>query len=127
MSERKSDSIFKWVSSIALPVALAVSTYMVSSSIEESKLSSEYVKIAVSILGQKTYENSDDVDGQEALRSWAIRVLNSNSSVKMTKREQDAFKNNRLEYPYFSDVDIEAFKRAVEGIKALNLKVQDDK
>ena len=77
-----------WLATVGLlPASITVSSWLVTSSIERSKLDAEYVKIAIAILATP---DKDGNTSQVALRSWAVRLLNAKSPEKFTYPEQVA-------------------------------------
>tara|TARA_B110000046_G_C12886039_1_gene352227 strand:- start:199 stop:567 length:369 start_codon:yes stop_codon:yes gene_type:complete len=117
--------MYDWASNIALPIALTVSSVIISSSIERSKVSSEYVKMAVAILASKPTESAESIEkqkSQKALKSWAVRVLDANSPVKMTSHEKSSFENNGLEEIFkqmhqIKIKDLEEISKNLQAIK----------
>lgn len=81
--------------------------------------------MAVAILASKPTESANSIEKQkyqEALKSWAVRVLDANSPVKMTSHEKSAFENNGLEEVFrqmhqSKTKDIEEFRKNLEAIK----------
>lgn len=112
--------LYSWVSNIALPIALTISSVIISSSIERSKVSSEYVKMAVAILASKPSESYEKSESQKALKSWAVRVLDANSPVKMTPKEINSFESNDLR-SIFNQVDIESLNEIKKNLEAIKV------
>ena len=86
---------------IGIPIALAFSGWVISASIEKSKLDSEYVRIALSVLvnNKEVHEDVAKDSAKEKnlteedlpLRTWAVRLLNEKSPVRLSSEEQKAF------------------------------------
>lgn len=68
--------------------------WLITSSSESSKVDTEYVKIAVHILSSSTQDSGKTKEpfttDEQALRQWAVRLLNSKSPEKFTENEQRA-------------------------------------
>ncbi|MCX7096755.1 MAG: hypothetical protein NTV43_02485 [Methylococcales bacterium] len=94
---RRNDILIQWLAGIGIPVALVFSSWLITTSSERTKVDSEYVRIALSILA--TEQKSDDNairNDQLALRRWAIRLLNKKSPEKFTDEEQNALLKMQL-------------------------------
>jgi hypothetical protein len=99
----KNENIIQWLSGLGLPIALIISSWLVSTSIENTKVDSEYVKLAISILN-----NDANISGspqtqpvtpeKEAMRLWAIRILDAKSPVKLTEQEKHAFVKEGIDF-----------------------------
>lgn len=90
----KNKNIVQWLSGLGLPIALIISSWLVSTSIENTKIDSEYVKLAISILNNDANTSpqaQQSTPEKEAMRLWAIRVLDAKSPVKLTEQEKNAF------------------------------------
>ena len=87
-------TIIGWLAGIGIPLAIVFAGWLITTSIETSKLDSEYVKIALGVLAAK--EKSADgklvesTADEKVLKQWAVRLLNKKSPEKFTKEEQDA-------------------------------------
>jgi hypothetical protein len=101
---KKYDPLIKFIASLGLPIALAFSGWLVTSSIENSKVDSQYVQIALNILATE-YKPDSQVNNAEAsimgsnqlaLRRWAIRLLNKKSPERFTEEEQTALLKGQL-------------------------------
>lgn len=116
--------MYDWASNIALPIALTVSSVIISSSIERSKVSSEYVKMAVAILASKPMESIEKQKSQEALKSWAVRVLDANSPVKMTSYEKSSFESSGFEeiFKQLHQIKIEHLEGVRKNFEAIETK-----
>ncbi len=91
-----------WLHALAIPIAILINGNLITSSIESSKLDSEYVKMALTILNSGNNQEDEAVpyeftDEQKALRKWAVRLLNSKSPEKFTLDEQKALL--KVRYP----------------------------
>ncbi len=88
--------LVSWLSGLGIPAAIVAASWLITSSIESSKLNSEYVRIALSVLTTNEAskgESSTDKqlsDDEKALRHWAVRLLNSKSPEKFSEAEQAA-------------------------------------
>lgn len=102
-SNSNDGTLFKWVSSIALPLAIAFSGFVISASVEDSKVGSDYVRLAVDILSAEPSKSIEQETKQKALKGWAVRVLNKHSPVEMTLEEMEAF-NDSYDLVSFSKV-----------------------
>lgn len=76
-------SIASIISSIAIPLVLAVTGYFVQRQFADEGLKKDYVSIAAGIL-------KDDPTKQEPdLRKWAVNVLDSNSPIPFSNKAKD--------------------------------------
>lgn len=99
----KNENIIQWLSGLGLPIALIISSWLVSTSIENTKVDTEYVKIAISILSNDvntsdTPQTQQATPDKEAMRLWAIRVLDAKSPVKLTEQEKHAFVKEGIDF-----------------------------
>jgi hypothetical protein len=84
MNEKTRDRIHiievlaKILASIAIPIVLAISGYIIDSTIKEKELGLKYVEVAVGIL--KSKPNSET----NALREWAISIIQRHSSIPLS-------------------------------------------
>lgn len=117
---RRYDYLIQWLAGLGIPVALVLSSWLITTSIERTKVDSEYVRIALSILtaeqnpDTKTKGNDDATSQskyQLALRKWAIRLLNKKSPESFTDEEQEALLEGHL-----SSVDISGFALQLIGL-----------
>lgn len=115
----KFDRVINVLSSIALPAAIAFSGYYVSSSIEKSKVKSEYVKIAVGILAKDIAQPQDG--SQEVIREWAVKVLDKNSPVALSDKEKRVLvhSDNALLMSFMDEDPELKIKLISESFKAL--------
>jgi hypothetical protein len=87
-------SMIAWLAGIGIPVSMIFTGWLITSTIESSKLDSEYVKVALGVLAAKEKQ----ADGKpaelttedKALRRWAVRLLNKKSPEPFSKDEQEA-------------------------------------
>lgn len=87
-------SLIGWLAGIGIPASVMFASWLVTSTIESSKLDSEYVKVALGVLAAKEKQ----ADGKptelspedKVLRQWAVRLLNKKSPEPFTKEEQEA-------------------------------------
>jgi hypothetical protein len=70
---------------IALPVILAVGSWVIQDRIATQGVQKDYVQLAVEILRQR--ELKDDGDSRQ-LRTWAVKVVDSYAPVKLTETEK---------------------------------------
>ncbi len=77
----KIQSIVSIISSITIPVILAVFGYLVQDKIATEGLKKDYVQIAISVLK----ERKDAGPENDELRKWAVSVLASNSPIPFSK------------------------------------------
>jgi len=102
-----------WLGGLGVPLAILISGWLITSSIESSKLESEYVKMALTILSTQR----KDADGKVltptpdelALRQWAVRLLNKQSPEKFLSAEQAALL--KAPTPLLSPEQAEALKQ----------------
>lgn len=127
---KENERIIQWLSGLGFPIALVLSSWLVSSSIENTKVDSDYVKLAISILnsdagitdsGQKEAVTSE----KEAMRGWAIRVLDEKSPVKLTEKEKQAFVKEGIDYQMFTLAQ-DQLRAAITALEQLN-KTKADK
>jgi hypothetical protein len=87
-------SLIAWLGGLGIPIALIAAGWLISTNTESSKLESEYVRMALSILtaqdrvsdGKRPPLTNEEI----ALRQWAVRLLNRQSPEKFTEEEQKA-------------------------------------
>jgi hypothetical protein len=113
----KNGNIIQWLSGLGLPIALIISSWLVSTSIENTKIDSEYVKLAISILNNEANKSGTPqtqlvTPEKEAMRLWAIRVLDAKSPVKLTEQEKHAFVKEGID-----------FKEMMKSVSAGELKL----
>ncbi|EGQ9976238.1 hypothetical protein FWP56_22360 [Vibrio vulnificus] len=113
----KHEKLIAWVSGLGVPIALMISSSIVSTSIETTKVDSEYVKIAINILSNGNQKEMTKED--KAVRSWAIRVLDSKSPVKFSEEEKMAFIDNKVAFPSLDALNFNALE-AEFRIRQLN-------
>lgn len=130
---KENERIIQWLSGLGFPIALVLSSWLVSSSIENAKVDSDYVKLAISILnsdaditnsGQKEAVTSE----KEAMRGWAIRVLDEKSPVKLTEKEKQAFVKEGIDYQMYivAQDQLRKIADAITAFEQLN-KTKADK
>lgn len=81
------------VSLVAIPVVLAIIGGVIQATLSKGTVSSDYVKLAVSIL---TTEKSKT---QEDLREWAVDLLDANSPAKFSKEVAARLKGGEIALP----------------------------
>ena len=112
-----------WLAGLGLPLAVLLAGWLVTTSIESSKLESEYVKMALTILSSQRKDADgkvqDPTKDELALRRWAVRLLNKQSPEKFTAEEQAAL--IAAPTPLISPEAMEALQRAAvrAGIELL--------
>ena len=104
----KHEKLIAWISGLGVPIALMISSSIVSTSIETTKVDSEYVKIAINILSNGNQKEITPED--KAVRSWAIRVLDSKSPVKFSEEEKKAFIDNKVTLPSLDALNLDILK-----------------
>jgi hypothetical protein len=91
---KRNSPMFSWLSGLGIPIAIVVTGWLITTSIENAKLDSEYVKIALSILSSKTKTADGKIAPftaeEKTLREWAVRLLNRKSPEKFSENEQKA-------------------------------------
>jgi len=113
------NSLYKWVTGLALPVVIALSTILITWSMERTKVSSEYVHLAISILSAEPPENTESFEQQYALKQWAVRVLDKNSPVRMTEEEKASMLMHTPIRFHFSRADTEQLVRQLDSLRQL--------
>jgi hypothetical protein len=97
----RAESVSKILSSIAIPIVLAVVGYYVQRQIADEGLKKDYVAIAAGIL-------KDSPKAQDAaLRNWAVQMLDSNSPIRFTPEAKASLRNAPLpfeRYPLPSEI-----------------------
>ncbi|HFQ5355542.1 TPA: hypothetical protein ACGVAX_002752 [Vibrio vulnificus] len=87
--------LIQWLTGLGLPISLIISSWLISTSVETTKINSGYVKLAVDILANdKLDEPMSDKD--IAIRQWALRIIDEKSPVKLTEEEKEAIVENGL-------------------------------
>ena len=96
---QKHQGMITWLSGLGLPISILLAGWLITTSIESSKLDSEHVKIALGILSAQNKDKDGKVQAitpeESALRLWAVRLLNRKSPEKFTKEEQDALASGK--------------------------------
>jgi hypothetical protein len=86
--------LIQWLSGLGIPVAVIFAGWLISNRIEGAKLDSEYVRLALGVLGKEAKPEEGVTTGlsdeELALRQWAVRLLNRKSPEKFTESEQRA-------------------------------------
>jgi|SRR6185436_11586428 len=90
----KWESILNVVSIAVIPIVIAVVGWWLQSSLQDQSIKRDYVQLAVSILKENdtTKQNMD-------LRSWAVKLLNENSPVKLDASVQQQLKSGEILLP----------------------------
>jgi hypothetical protein len=87
-------ALIGWLAGIGIPLAIVFAGWLITTSVETSKLDSEYVKIALGVLAAKEKGPDGKVveptSDEKVLKHWAVRLLNKKSPEKFTKEEQEA-------------------------------------
>ncbi|QPG06524.1 hypothetical protein IT774_04955 [Salinimonas marina] len=125
------ENIIQWLAGFGLPIALIISSWLVSTSIENTKVDTEYVKIAVSILSKDTNTSGtlrtlQATTDKEAMRLWAIRVLDAKSPVKLTRQEKHAFVKEGIDLNDFKSISMENSERTLLKMKNLIREKNDE-
>lgn len=81
----------KALSTLAIPVVLAVGGWKVQASIEDQGVRRDYVVLAVSILKEP--------DADKQMRSWAVDLLNANAPTPFGAEVDKGLKDGRLALP----------------------------
>lgn len=81
----------------SFPIALIISSWLISTQIENTKVDAKYVTLAINILNKDVARHTskqaqENIPEKNAIRSWAIRVLDAKSPVKLNALEKEAFK-----------------------------------
>lgn len=123
-------ALFRWVSSVALPIALTVSSVVISMSVERSKVSSSYVTLAVGILGTppSDSESEEQIRRQDALKDWAGRIVLEHSPIEMTIEERYALLNlSELEIESLTKILMSPEENPLSGkvVKELEMAIKD--
>lgn len=96
---RKHEKMIAWLGGLGLPVSILVAGWLITSTIESSKLDSEYVKIALGILSVQNKDKDGNVleptPEEAVMRAWAVRLLNKKSPEKFSKEEQEALASGK--------------------------------
>jgi hypothetical protein len=88
----KQDKLLAWLAGLGLPLSIAFVGWLVTTTIESSKLDSEYVKIALGILAAQTKDKDgkliEPTSEELALKNWAVRLLDLRSPEKFSSDEK---------------------------------------
>lgn len=91
---KRNETIISWLSGLGVPLAIVLASWIVTSGTESSKIESEYVKMALSILSAEKKDSTGKIleleEDEKALRQWAVRLLNRQAPEKFTDDEQKA-------------------------------------
>ena len=71
----------KIIAITAIPVVLAITGYVVDSTIAQANRQREYIQMAVAVLSRPLPENEEECQGDRALRKWAVDVIKRNSEI----------------------------------------------
>ena len=63
---------------VAVPIVVAFASWQIQQTVSSNSIKKDYVQMAVTILSQP------DTEKNRQLRTWAVQVLNKNSSVPMS-------------------------------------------
>ena len=85
------EQIAKIISLIAIPIIISLLGWSVQNTIAERSASQQYVALAVSILT----EPKNDPE----LRSWAVKVLNANSPIKLSLEVEKGLASGEITLP----------------------------
>jgi hypothetical protein len=115
------EKIIQWLTGLGFPIALIISSWLISTSIENTKVDTEYVTLAINILnkdvaGLKNTQKQDNISEKNAIRSWAIRVLDAKSPVKLTALEKDAFKVEGINFKGFTELEMKQSEMVVKEL-----------
>ena len=89
--------IIKIVSTIFIPIVIAISGYCINATLQKNEIKVKYVEIAVKILSNKpTSETS-------ALRNWAIDVFSEYSEVTITDTVISELRKTSMPIDYLID------------------------
>ncbi len=86
----KVQSIFAIVSSVAIPIVIALVGWWVQASISNESIKKDYVQMAISIL--KDTGNKKD----EEIRKWAVAILDKNSPIPFSRDLRDKLENGYI-------------------------------
>ncbi|QIL75868.1 tetratricopeptide repeat protein [Hymenobacter sp. HDW8] len=113
------------IASVLIPVVLAIIGNNFSNAIKEREIQAKYVELAINILNQETDKN-------ERTKSWAVKIINEYSSVKIDSLTENEIIKNELisRLPQDAFVDFAA-QKAWEGnlhsaIKGYDLAITKD-
>jgi tetratricopeptide (TPR) repeat protein len=92
--EKKTGSLSFWdkltaLSSISIPIVLVIIGNNFSDALKEKEIRAKYVELAINILNQETNKN-------EKTKSWAIKIVNEYSSVKIDSLTQNEIIKNEF-------------------------------
>lgn len=91
---RDNSNIISWLSGLGIPVAIVLTGWLVTSTTESSRIDTEYVRIALSILNSDNRKQTDTdrpfTEDERVLRQWAVRLLEQKSPEKFSDAERQA-------------------------------------
>ena len=91
----KSNTFFDIVKSILVPITIAISTYLYTTSVNQNNVNQKYIEIAINILKDPPSQKNED------LRKWAIKIINKYSEIKLDKKlKQSLIKNIQISNSY---------------------------
>ncbi len=115
----KLEKLSKITAAIAIPVLLAVGGWIFQAQSQNNKLSHDYVKLAVDIL------RADKDSNDEALRTWAVDLLNEYSEVKFLDDARDSLISGEITLPKpTSKISIPKYKLAPPKSKVILSSIQ---
>ena len=80
------------VASLFIPIAVAWVGNDYSKAIKDSENSLKYVQLAITIL------RADPTEGNEALKAWAVDIINNHASVKLSPEAQAELRKKLIVY-----------------------------
>ena len=86
------DTESKWfgiLQLVVVPLTVAAAGFAVQQAVSETSANTEYVSLAVSVLSNPAPEEESDVD--QALREWAVSLLQDSSPVDIPEKLAKAF------------------------------------
>jgi len=91
----KSSIFFDIVKFIAVPITIAISTYLYTISVNQNNVSQKYIEIATNILKESPSQKNED------LRKWAVEIINKYSDIKF---------ENKLKQSLIEDIQLVGFQ-----------------
>ncbi len=93
----KSLIIIQVLSLIIIPIILFIIGHNIEKALSDREVKAKYIEIAVSVLNQTPNQKT------EALRNWALEVLQTYSEIKLSEDALEILKSTSLSHSYLTD------------------------
>lgn len=101
------------IATIAIPIVVALIGHWYTTSLKEKEFGVRYVELAISILTEEPQAHT------QAIRTWAIEVVNAYSSVKISQAAKTQMLNNALRIEPALDGNLKNSTELMQEVEAL--------